>query len=150
VIGCRAGDRARIGGALRGAEPGIRLFEQKTIPSLDFFKDIPEAFVARKQKWILLPQYHVFGSSELSVYTKAIGELSPEPYIGLSKSDAEELGKTNGSVISVIVDEKEYKLPLKILEELSNGIVLIPKGFRGLNGMSWGSWVKINEQPHHD
>ena len=133
-----------VGGALRGAEPGIRLFEQKTIPGLDFFKDIPEAFVARKQKWLLLPQYHIFGSGELSVYTKAIEELSTGPYIGLSKSDAEQLGKTNGTEVSITVDEKDYILPLKILEELSDGMVIIPKGLRGLDGMSWGSWVRIN------
>ena len=130
-----------VGGALRGGDPGIRLLEQikGIMPAL--FKDIPEAFVARQQKWLLLPQHHFFGSGEFSTYTNAMQELTPEPYIVLSKYDAEQLGVVKGSVISLKVDEKEYSFPLKIQEGLCNGIVLMPVG--GTGALSWGTWVNV-------
>src|SRR5690606_34964732 len=77
-----------IGGSLRDGDPGVRLFQREAEHPLTFFRDLPEPFVQRDRKWLLLPQHHVFGSDELSVYTKGIQDLSPEPYIGLSPKDA--------------------------------------------------------------
>ena len=152
-----------VGAALRGSDPDVKLYSPKILPANQgleegspsknhqskaeptFFKDIPEAFAARKQKWLLLPQYHLFGSGELSVYTKAIEELSPKPYLSLSKNDAEQLGVINESMVSIIIDEKEYILPLKLQETLCNGIVLMPIGLRGMEAMSWGTWVNLKK-----
>ena len=83
----------------------MRLFRDKKETTVSFFKDRPEAFMARAQKWLLLPQYHVFASGELSIYTKAIEELSPEPYIILSKHDMEQLGITEGAIVKVEDDK---------------------------------------------
>ena len=131
------------GGALRGGDPGYRLFEQKNEVTPAFFKDIPEAFTPMHQKWLLLPRHHVFGSDELSVYSKSIRELSPEPYITLSKNDAERLGVVDGSVISIKENENEISLPLKIQEDLCNGIVLVSAGLHGMPVLNWGTWAKI-------
>jgi NADH-quinone oxidoreductase subunit G len=135
-----------VGGVLRGGNSGVKLFKEKTEIAPAFYKDIPESFEVRQQKWFLLPQYHLFGSGELSMYTKAIEMLSPAPYISLSKFDAEELGVMNGSVVSLKVDERKYALPLKIQEKLPNGIVLVPAGLRGMETMDWGTWVKIEKE----
>ena len=131
------------GGALRGGDPGTRLFEQKAAAPSVFFKDIPEAFTARQQKWLLLPQYHVFGSGELSVSGGTIRELVPEPYIALSAHDAERLGAENGSVITLQTGEQEYLLPLKIGEDMGNGMVLVPIGLPGMDALGWGTWVNV-------
>jgi NADH-quinone oxidoreductase subunit G len=132
-----------VGGPLRGGEPGVRLFERKTTIEPVFFKDIPEAFSIRKDKWLLLPQHHVFGSEELSQYTKGVHELSPEPYIALSKYDAERLGVEPNAVISIKVFEQEYTLPVKIDNELCNGIALLPAGLQGMPAFNWSSWVEM-------
>lgn len=131
------------GGALRGGDPGIRLFEQKAGATPIFFKDIPEAFVALQQKWLLLPRYHLFGSGELSGYTKALQELAPEAYISLSEQDAAQLGAVNGAAISIKADGDTYILPLKIEKTLCNGIVLAPAGVPGMAALSWGSRVNV-------
>jgi NADH-quinone oxidoreductase subunit G len=131
------------GGALRGGDPGIRLFEHTAATASASFKEMPEAFTVRKQKWLLLPQYHVFGSGELSVYTKGVQGLSPEGYITMSKQDAEQSGVVNGSVISLQTGGQEYLLPLKIQEDLCNGIVLVPIGLQGMTALSWGTWVNV-------
>jgi NADH-quinone oxidoreductase subunit G len=131
------------GGALRGGDPGIRLFEKTETPDLVFFKDMPEAFAVRRQKWLLLPQYHVFGSGELSIYTDGIRELAPEPYIAFSQQDAEQLGVADGAVILLKADDQEYVLPVNIRECLPGGVVLMPIGLPGMPALSWGAWAGV-------
>ncbi|WP_276502128.1 NADH-quinone oxidoreductase subunit NuoG [Terrimonas pollutisoli] len=135
-----------VGGSLRGGSSGVRLFKEKKETTVSFFKDRPEAFMSRVQKWLLLPQYHVFGSDELSVYTRAIEELSPEPYIALSKADMDQLGVAEGSAVEIVAEERKYSLPVKMKKELCNGIALVSAGLRGAEAMNWGSWVRINVQ----
>jgi NADH-quinone oxidoreductase subunit G len=131
------------GGALRNEQAGTLLFEYKKTATPVYFKDVPEAFVVRNHKWLLLPQYHVFGSEELSVYTPGVGELSPDPYIGLSNQDATRLGVENGSVITVNIFEQVYELPVKIDGTLQNGMALIPAGLQGMPMMNWNGWVNL-------
>lgn len=134
-----------VGGMLKGGDPGIRLFEKTTtLPA--FYQDAPEAFVPRPDKWMLLPQYHLFGSGELSVYTAGIVSLSSGPYVSLSKHDAERLHVRNGDMVSVKADNKTYTFPLSIQESLPDGIVLVPAGLRGMDALSWGSWVNISTE----
>jgi NADH-quinone oxidoreductase subunit G len=134
-----------IGGMLKGGDPGIRLFEKTTtLPA--FYQDAPEAFVPRPDKWMLLPQYHLFGSGELSVYTAGIASLSSGPYVSLSKQDAERHHVRNGDMVSVKTDNKTYTFPLSIQESLPDGIVLLPAGLRGMDAWSWGSWVNISTE----
>jgi NADH-quinone oxidoreductase subunit G len=131
------------GGALKDGDPGVKLFIDKTSSAPTFFKDIPEAFTARQQKWLALPQHDVLGSGELSIYTKAIEELSPLPCITLSEEDARRLEVKEGAVVTIIADKNEYTLPVKVKKELSNGLALVSAGLQGMKAMSWGTWMKI-------
>lgn len=131
------------GGALEGGDPGIRMFHDKVGATPLFFKEIPEGFRQRHQKWFLLPQYHVLGSGELSIYTKALEELSPEPFIAISAQDAAELKGKNGDKLKLYVNDKEFALPLKVEKGLCNGVALVSAGLQGMEVMSWGEWVKI-------
>lgn len=131
------------GGALKDGDPGVQLFKEKSGTAPVFFKDIPEAFVERQQKWLVLPQYDVLGSGELSIYTKAIEELSPQPCIVLSEQDADKLKVKDGTVVKITAAENEYTLPVKVKKELSNGLALVTAGLRGMNAVSWGTWMKI-------
>ena len=136
------------GGALRGGDPGKRLFEKSASPREGdgYFKDIPEAFTVRQQKWLLLPDNLVFGSGELSIYTKAIRELSPRPYAALSPRDARQLSVADGAVVRLLFNQQEYFLPVKILEGLGDGVVLVPAGLPEMPVMNWGVWVEIKSQ----
>ncbi|HEX5024995.1 MAG TPA: NADH-quinone oxidoreductase subunit NuoG [Agriterribacter sp.] len=131
------------GGELLGKEPGVCLFNDKKDEIQHWFKDYPEAFVPVSDKYLLLPQYHLFGSAEQSIYTKELEEFVPEPYIILSKKDADYLGVANGTPITIEKRDLKYTLPLKIKEELNNGIVLVPAGYQGTPALPWASWVKI-------
>ncbi|MDO6429067.1 NADH-quinone oxidoreductase subunit NuoG [Flavitalea sp. BT771] len=132
------------GGALKGGDPGIRLFEQKAGADRVLFTDPPDAFAVRDQKWMLLPQHHVFGSEELSGTAGAIGELTPAPVVALSPRDARQLGVVEGTIIRLRMDQEEVSLPVKIQEGLCNGVALAPAGWPGMAASNWGTWVNIS------
>lgn len=129
------------GGPLRGGDPGIRLFHDKAAPAPSFFKDIPEAFKARWQHWLLLPQYDVLGSGELSSYTQALETLSPKPLVYLSQADADHLGVRNGLTIRIGHDGAAVVLPVQVKEDLPAGVIMTAAGLPGMPALEWGSWV---------
>ena len=119
------------------------MFHDKVGATPLFFKEIPEGFQQRNERWFLLPQYHVLGSGELSIYTKALEELSPEPFIAISAQDANQLKANNGDKLKLYVNGKDFSLPLKVQKGLCNGVALVSAGLQGMEVMSWGEWVKI-------
>ncbi|OQP59633.1 NADH-quinone oxidoreductase subunit G [Niastella vici] len=131
------------GGELKNEQPGKLLFNYRPDAVPAYFKDIPEAFGVRREKWLLLPQYHVFGSDELSAYGHGVQELSPDAYIALSVEDASQLGVVDGSLLSIKAAETLYELPVRTMATLPNGVMLMPAGLQGMTMMSWNSWVQI-------
>jgi len=131
------------GGALKNEKAGKLLFAYRKDVTPAYFKDIPEAYVVRNDRWLLFPQYHVFGSEELSAYSKGIRELTPEPYVALSANDAARLGLTNAQTITIRVFEQAYELPVTIDRSLPNGLLLIPAGLPGMPVMNWNSYVSL-------
>lgn len=132
-----------VGGDLLGGNPGVRLISHTPGGANGLFKDYPEPFKERLNKWLLLPQSHLFGSDELSVYTTGIMERATEPYIGLSPVDAKMIGVETGGSVTIKLGKNEYSYPARIIESVRNGIVLVPKGLPGVPGMNWGEWVEI-------
>lgn len=131
------------GGHLRGGDPGVKLFHDRQGSEPSFFKGMPESFAERHEKWLVLPRYHVLGSGELSIYTKALEELTPSPSVSLSQQDANRLNVQNGDMLQVNADAKKYLLTVTINKNLCNGVVLVSAGLGEVEGMSWGSWVKV-------
>jgi NADH-quinone oxidoreductase subunit G len=131
------------GGALHNEHAGKQLFEYKRNGAPVYFKDIPEPFIVRKEKWLLLPQYHVFGSEELSSYANGISELSPQPCIAMSAYDVDQLGVVEGSLLSIKVFEQTYELPVKVSAAMPNGVALMPAGLTGMPVMNWNSWIQV-------
>lgn len=132
------------GGALQKEDPGVCLFADKKQEAATFFKDSPEAFVPRPGRHLLLPQYQLFGSGELNVYSEALSELIPEATIALSKEDAADLGAVNGALVTIEKNDFQYRLPLVIHDELCSGVVLASAGYQGMPALPWGSWVKLS------
>ncbi|WP_121357483.1 NADH-quinone oxidoreductase subunit NuoG [Flavisolibacter nicotianae] len=132
------------GGSLKGGDPGIKLFDLNG-KQPTYFKEPPEAFHTRQEKWLLLPHYHVLGSGELSSYTRALQELSPAPYAILSANDAKRLALAGGANIRLSVAGKNYTLPVQLKKELPDGILLVTAGLLGADSMNWNSWIKVEK-----
>src|SRR5207245_626985 len=80
-----------IGGPLRGGDPGVRLIEPQQQAAWTYFTEIPPAFRADADAWLLVPYFHIFGSEELSRQAPAISELVPRAAIGLNATDGARL-----------------------------------------------------------
>jgi NADH-quinone oxidoreductase subunit G len=66
-----------VGGSLHGGDPGQRLIEPAP-GRPKFFDEVPHAFARRKDEWLIVPLYHIFGSEELSVLSAGIAERAPQ------------------------------------------------------------------------
>ncbi|PWT96684.1 MAG: NADH-quinone oxidoreductase subunit G [Bacteroidetes bacterium] len=137
-----------VGGALKGGDPGVRLFEVDKSKPKTYFEHIPYPFTAKPDHLLLLPQFHVFGSGELSIYTKAIEDFAPEPYAALSEPDAEKMGLSDGSILNVKIGEKKIAFPVCVHKAISNGIVLLPAGLTETAGAIWGAWINFSANGH--
>jgi NADH-quinone oxidoreductase subunit G len=106
---------------------------------------MPEVFRPRQQKWLLLPQYHILGSGELSIYTRGLRELSPDPAIIISARDAEQLDLKSGDSARIIADETKIDFPVEVSDQLSTGVIVASAGLQGMEALYWGTWVQVEK-----
>ena len=103
--------QSEVGGPLRGGDPGLRLIEPTQAEQKSHFREIPEAFQRRKDEWLIVPIYHIFGSEELSAIAPAIAERVPEPYLMLNDEDAADLDIAGGGVVQVDLAKRSQASP---------------------------------------
>ena len=122
-----------VGGPLHGGDPGIRLIEpgedskQKT-----FYKEIPEAFQPKKEEWLVLPVYHIFGSEELSGKSPAVNERAPQPYLSLNAAEAARMNTETGKIVEINLNNRKYQLPVHIQKDLPDGVAGLPAGLKDI------------------
>jgi NADH-quinone oxidoreductase subunit G len=130
--------QAEIGGPLRQGDPGVRVIERDGA-EFRFFEQPPPASETRKDEWLVVPLYHIFGSEELSRSAPAIAELSPEPYVTLNPEDASSFGKE--------VELFGQRLPVKIATDLPKGLAGVPAGVPPFAGLDLPVWSRISALP---
>ncbi len=121
-----------IAGPLRGGDPGKRLVEPGK-GKTDYFKDVPTPFAPRKGEWLVAPLNHIFGSEELSVHTRGIAQLTPEPYLALNPDDAGALSVKSGDKVEVSTGEETTTIALKVDLAIQPGMAGMPVGLPSLN-----------------
>lgn len=126
-----------VGGSLRGGDPGVRLFAENRGTRLPYRNHIPPPFTPSPGEWIILPLPHIFGSEELSIYSAGIHERCPEPYVAINRKDAKDLNVAENDLLQLQIQDQHYFLPLKIKEELPQGLAGIPYQISGLRGIAW-------------
>ncbi|WP_432714207.1 NADH-quinone oxidoreductase subunit NuoG [Pedobacter sp.] len=134
--------QVEVGGPLKGGDTGLRLFNTQSVQEIAFTNTVPSPFRASAGEWqiILLP--HLFGSEELSIYSSGIAERSPQPYIAISSNDAEALNIKENELLQLQLFSGErlaerYSLPVKIKEEIQDGLAGIPQHLDGLIGIPY-------------
>jgi len=126
--------QSEIGLSLPGGGPGQRLIEPSKDRKISYFREIPEAFRPHRDKWLFISLHHIFGSEELSVHAPGISELSPKPYLALNPGDAARLGVEEGNEADISIDQRTFRLPVRISHSLVHGIAGLPSG---LPSMEW-------------
>jgi NADH-quinone oxidoreductase subunit G len=127
-----------VGGALRGGDPGVRLFEPGSNKGGPYFSAIPAAFEPREGEWLLTPIYHIFGSDEASLAAPGIAELSAAPYVAVNSADL-----SDGTEVDVTYDGRRFRLPVLVRRDLPRGVAGLPAGLTPLTGLTLPAWGKI-------
>jgi NADH-quinone oxidoreductase subunit G len=140
-----------IAGPLRGGAPGVHLIEPGDGAAGAYFGTIPAACEPHAGQWLAVPLYHIFGSEELSVLTPGVSELAPEPYVTLNPDDAARLGLRAGDAVDVSMEERRYRLPLRVLPTLPPGLVGLPAGLpEGPAPLVPGLWLTISRESNRE
>ncbi|MEK1941949.1 MAG: NADH-quinone oxidoreductase subunit NuoG [Pseudomonas sp.] len=120
-----------VGGHLRAGDPGTRLIESKG-DGLSWFTTAPNAFNPAQGTWQVVPVHHLFGSEENSSRAAPVQQRIPEAYVAVAASEAARLGVNEGALVSLNVAGQTLRLPLRVSEELSAGVVALPVGLAGI------------------
>ena len=121
----------KIGGPLRGGDPGLRLIEPDAAARFVWFAAEPMPPVPA-DTWQPVPLYHIFGSEELSQSAPAVAQRAPLPYLALNPADAAALGLQEGELADVELADTRLVLPVRMLSGLPRNLVGLPKGLPGV------------------
>lgn len=137
-----------VAGPLRGGDPGVRLVEPHEDSEPKYFESVPDQFERRKNKWLIVPLHHIFGSEELSVHTNGVSQLAPNPYMVINPEDAAVLKVNEGNAVEVTTEGESFVVPVKLEATLPTGVVGIPLGLPGFHMSAvvgkFGKIVKSN------
>jgi NADH-quinone oxidoreductase subunit G len=135
--------RDEVGGALRGGDPGKRLFEPPTVDRPYHFLDVPAAYSPERDQTLVVPVHHIFGSEELSMKAPGVRACAPEPYLGLGDSTAERLGIRDGVIVTLVSDAGVRLLKAKLLPSLPEDVAVIPAGLPELEGLGAPFYARL-------
>jgi NADH-quinone oxidoreductase subunit G len=128
-----------VGGPLRGGDPGVLLFEGKGESA--WFESIPPAFTPPGNGLLAVPMHHIFGSEELSRLAPAIAERIPSPYLALNAAEAAK--HALDGEIAFTLGTTGYRLPLRIVPELPDGVAGFSAGFPETAGIEPNQLIPI-------
>jgi NADH-quinone oxidoreductase subunit G len=128
--------QSEIGGHLRGGDPGIRLIDSRPQTTWNYSSEVPPAFRADPESWLLLPCFHIFGSEELSRLAPGISQLVPRAFIALNTADGVSMGVKTGELMRVAIGNSVYELELSLRPDVPRGVALLPAGITPIDGLS--------------
>ena len=117
-----------VGGHLHDGDPGVRLIEPKNNGKKSYFTEIPETPQPGKNEHLVIPMHHIFGSEELSIFTKGVLERAPRPYLAVHPETAGHLKLKEGKKIKLKLNDQEISLPVQFRTDLPENIVGVPTG----------------------
>jgi len=139
-----------VGGHLRAGDPGVRLIEAED-DQLDWFTGIPDAFCASSRAEHLLslvPKHQLFGSEETSALAAPIVQRMAAPCAYLNPLCATQLGLSEGGLLELRGEnDLHLRLPLKLDENLADGLLALPAGLDGLPYLVSAQVVQVQAAP---
>ncbi|MFZ4831624.1 NADH-quinone oxidoreductase subunit NuoG [Rouxiella sp. Mn2063] len=133
--------QSEVGGKLRHGDPGVRLIEAGE-GSLEYFTQIPAAFVAGNQHWRVAPYYHLFGSEEMSQRSAVIQSRMPQAYVMVNPEDAAALGVNQGTQVEFTCAGQTLTLPVRLSATLNQGQLGLPLGLPGIPPVLVGATIE--------
>ena len=135
-----------VGGALKGGDPGICLFQSRPSGEAPRFREIPPPFSAT-DGFTLLPLHHVFGSDELTMQSPPIGERAPAPFIVLNPGDAQRLGVAPGEGVKWQAGDRVLSFEAKLSDHMPQGAAGYVRGMPGSWNVAPTERVSLERDP---
>ncbi len=130
-------------GSLRGGISGERLLDPPTADRPPHFLDVPAAYTPERDKSLVVPVHHIFGSEELSMKAPGVQGCAPEPYLGLCAGMALRLGIQDGGIVTLASDSGVRLLRARFMDALPDGVAVIPAGLPGLAGLGAPFYARL-------
>jgi NADH-quinone oxidoreductase subunit G len=113
-------------GSIKGGDPGIRLIEPVEGTKNVYLKEESKVIQVKKDEWLIVPVYQIFGSDELSSLGPSILQRIQEPFVLLNQKDADIITVNDGDSVNLEI----LKIKLIVKVKIDNNVV------RGLAGLS--------------
>lgn len=125
-------------GPLQGGTGGQRLISGQG-QAADADK-IPSTFVPQSDQLLLVNNYRLYGSEELSAKSPALGELIESPYISLHPQDAANMGFVNGD--GATLDKLDIQFEIRLNLSMAQGCGTV---FAGTSYLSVGEKTGLSK-----
>jgi NADH-quinone oxidoreductase subunit G len=136
-----------VNGPLRGGDGGVRLLAPSEPPSPGYPSEVPAAFSARPDEYLVVPLPRVFGSDEVSRRAPAVAQRVPPPSLLLNVESAEQLQLASGQEALLSIDGISLRLRVELSPELPAGVAGLPLVAASLEGLRLPAWSRIARAP---
>jgi NADH-quinone oxidoreductase subunit G len=119
-------------GSMKGGDPGVRLIEPGEGHNNPYFKTGPQAFEYKKDEWLIVPVYQIFGSEELSSAGSAVAERIQEPFLYLNQKDADIFIIKDGELIQLEVRGSKLRIKARIENSIQQGMAGLSVNLPGM------------------
>jgi NADH-quinone oxidoreductase subunit G len=99
--------------SMKGGDPGIRLIEPVEGIKNIYFRQGSHITGVRKNEWLIVPVYQIFGSEELSSLSPSVAQRIQDPFVLMNKQDAEELGLKEGDFAELEILKIKLRVKVK-------------------------------------
>jgi NADH-quinone oxidoreductase subunit G len=109
-------------GSMKGGDPGIRLIEPMEGIKNIYFKQVSPIAVEKKDEWLIVPVYQIFGSEELSSRSPSIAQKIHEPFVLMNKKDVDNISAGDGDYVQLEILKTKLKVKIRIENSLVQGL----------------------------
>ena len=109
-------------GSMKGGDPGIRLIEPVEGIKNIYFRQGSQISGVRKNEWLIVPVYQIFGSDELSSVSPSVAEKIQVPFVLMNKQDAEDLGLKEGDFAELEILQIKLRVKVKTRENTISAV----------------------------
>ncbi len=122
----------KVGGSLKGGDPGIRLFDQLERLTLRQYV-APETLSTattdiEKGQAKLVPIYNIYASSIMASRSPIVAVQLPVATWRVGIDDAKDWGVNEGDYLAIEIDNQQITLPVQVVYYLAEGCIGYPVG----------------------
>lgn len=138
----------RPDGSMKGGDPGIRLIEENSRDehsATSFVASQIESSSANDER-LVVPVYQIFGSEELSSMAPAVAERIPQPFVIVNSEDAVLLGKSDGELTKLHIENTLVEVVVKIDTGVPSGVLGLSVNLPGMEYFELPAKITLTKQ----